>query len=83
MTRSEGVISVVDHLSARARKIADDGYSKTDILKSAMSDLKALGGIGGMLSIMTTGDLSAKQRELAERLAVKVIAFLGITESAK
>lgn len=42
-----------------------------------------LGGVGGMLSIMTTGDLNAKQRELAERLAVKVIAFLGITETAK
>lgn len=83
MTRSEGVISVVEHLSARARKIADDGYSKADILKSAMADLKALGGVGGMLTIMTTGDLSAKQRELAERLAVKVIAFLGITEAAK
>ena len=83
MTRSEGVTKVVDHLSARAHKIADDGYSKADILKSAMSDLKALGGVGGMLSIMTTGDLSAKQRELAERLAVKVIAFLGITETAK
>lgn len=80
MTRSEGVTKVVDHLSARARKIADDGYSKGDILKSAMGDLKSLGGVGGMLTIMTTGNLSAKQRELAERLAVKMIAFLGVTE---
>lgn len=80
MTRSEGVTRVVDHLSARAHKIADDGYSKSDILKSAMGDLKSLGGVGGMLTIMTTGNLSAKQRELAERLAVKVIAFLGVTE---
>lgn len=80
MTRSEGVSKVVDHLSARARKIADDGYSKGDILKSAIGDLKSLGGAGGMLTIMTTGNLSAKQRELAERLAVKVIAFLGVTE---
>lgn len=80
MTRSEGVSKVVDHLSARARKIVDDGYSKGDILKSAMGDLKSLGGVGGMLTIMTTGNLSAKQRELAERLAVKVIAFLGVTE---
>ena len=80
MTRSEGVSKVIDHLSARARKIVDDGYSKGDILKSAMGDLKSLGGVGGMLTIMTTGNLSAKQRELAERLAVKVIAFLGVTE---
>lgn len=80
MTRSEGVTKVVDHLSARAHKIADDGYSKSDILKSAMGDLKSLGGVGGMLTIMTTGNLSAKQRELAERLAVKMIAFLGVTE---
>lgn len=80
MTRSEGVTRVVDHLSARAHKIADDGYSKSDILKSAMGDLKSLGGVGGMFTIMTTGNLSAKQRELAERLAVKVIAFLGVTE---
>lgn len=80
MTRSEGVTKVVDHLSARARKIVDDGYSKGDILKSAMGDLKSLGGVGGMLTIMTTGNLSAKQRELAERLAVKMIAFLGVTE---
>lgn len=80
MTRSEGVTKVVDHLSARAHKIADDGYSKSDILKSAMGDLKSLGGVGGMFTIMTTGNLSAKQRELAERLAVKVIAFLGVTE---
>ena len=83
MNRSEGVASVVKHLSERARKIADDGYSKADILKSAMADLKALGGVAGMLGIMATGDLSEKQRELAERLVVKVIAFLGITESAK
>lgn len=80
MTRSEGVSKVVDHLSARARKIVDDGYSKGDILKSAMGDLKSLGGVGGMITIMTTGNLSAKQRELAERLAVKMIAFLGVTE---
>ena len=46
MTRSEGVTKVVDHLSARAHKIADDGYSKGDILKSAMGDLKSLGGVG-------------------------------------
>ena len=45
-----------------------------------MGDLKSLGGVGGMLTIMTTGNLSAKQRELAERLAVKMIAFLGVTE---
>lgn len=80
MTRAEGVSRVVDNLSARAHKIADDGYSRTDILRSAMDDLKSLGRFGGSMAAIATGNLSHKQRELAERLAVKMIAFLGVTE---
>lgn len=52
-------------------------------MKSAFTDFKALGSMPGLLSIMNTGTLNAQQLELASRIAVKVIAVLGIKESEK
>ena len=48
-----------------------------------MSDFNWLGSMSGMLSVMTTGKLNAHQTELAKRIAVKVIAVLGMTDSEK
>lgn len=83
MTKSEGIDQVVKDLSERAHKIADKGHSPISIMKSAMSDFNGLGSMSGMLSIMTTGKLNAHQTELAKRIAVKVIAVLGMAESEK
>lgn len=83
MTKSEGIDQVVKDLSERSHTIADEGHSPISIMKSAMSDFNGLGSMSGMLSIMTTGKLNAHQTELAKRIAVKVIAVLGIAESEK
>ena len=83
MTKSEGIDRVVKDLSERAHTIADEGHSPISIMKSAMSDFNGLGSMSGMLSIMTTGKLNANQNELAKRIAVKVIAVLGMAESEK
>lgn len=83
MTKSEGIDRVVKDLSERAHTIADEGHSPISIMKSAMSDFNGLGSMSGMLSIMTTGKLNAHQTELAKRIAVKVIAVLGMAESEK
>ena len=52
-------------------------------MKSAFTDFKALGYMSGLLYIMNTGTLNAQQLELASRIAVKVIAVLGIKETEK
>ena len=83
MTKSEGIDQVVKDLSERAHAISDEGHSPISIMKSAMSDFNGLGSMSGMLSIMTTGKLNAHQTELAKRIAVKVIAVLGMAESEK
>lgn len=58
-----------------------DGHQQMDIMKSAFTDFKAICSMSGLLSIMNTGTLNAQQLELASRIAVKVIAVLGIKES--
>lgn len=83
MTKSDGVENVVADLSERAQAIVNDGHQQMDIMKSAFTDFKALGSMSGLLSIMNTGTLNAQQLELASRIAVKVIAVLGIKESEK
>lgn len=83
MTKSDGVEKVVADLSERAQAIVNDGHQQMDIMKSAFTDFKALGSMSGLLSIMNTGTLNAQQIELASRIAVKVIAVLGIKESEK
>lgn len=83
MTKSDGVEKVVADLSERAQEIVNDGHQQMDIMKSAFTDFKALGSMSGLLSIMNTGTLNAQQLELASRIAVKVIAVLGIKESEK
>lgn len=52
-------------------------------MKSAFADFKSLGSLSGLMSIANTGTLNANQIELAKRIAVKVIAVLGIKESEK
>lgn len=83
MTKSDGVEKVVADLSERAQAIVNDGHQQMDIMKSAFTDFKALGSMSGLLSIMNTGTLNSQQLELASRIAVKVIAVLGIKESEK
>lgn len=83
MTKSEGIDQLVKDLLERAHTIADEGHSPISIMKSAMSDFNWLGSMSGMLSIMTTGKLNAHKTELAKRIAVKVIAVLGMAESEK
>ncbi|EKL2214078.1 hypothetical protein PQ125_002612 [Salmonella enterica] len=83
MKKSDGVEKVVADLSERAKAILNDGHEQSEIMKSAFSDFKALGSLSGLMSIANTGTLNANQIELAKRIAVKVIAVLGIKESEK
>lgn len=83
MKKNEGVDQVVADLSERAHTIVEEGHDQTSIMKSAFSDFKALGSLSGLMSIANTGTLNANQVELAKRIAVKVIAVLGIKESEK
>ncbi|AGF87835.1 hypothetical protein FDI94_gp05 [Salmonella phage FSL SP-126] len=83
MKKSDGVEKVVADLSERAQAILNGGHEQSEIMKSAFSDFKALGSLSGLMSIANTGTLNANQVELAKRIAVKVIAVLGIKESEK
>ena len=77
---NDGIDKLVSELAKRAHAIVNEGYSRSDIMKSAMQDFKSLGSMNGMLSFVTTGKLNSNQVELAKRIAVKVIAVLGMME---
>lgn len=81
MNKKDGVIKVVNNLSERAQSVVDGNHSQIEIMKSAMVDFKGLGNISGMMSIMSSGTLNKSQLELAQRIAVKVIAVLGMIEA--
>lgn len=83
MTKNEGVDKVVQQLALRAHVVVDEGHSELDILKSAFNDFKSMGSLNGIMSVMSTGKLNAQQTELANRIAVKVLAVLGTQEAAK
>lgn len=78
MSNETGVDKVVANLSERANAIVAAGHSESEIMQSAMADFKGLNTIGGALSLMANGKPSAKQLEIAQRIAVKVIAVLGM-----
>lgn len=77
---NNGIDKLVAELAKRAHAIVAEGHSRSDIMKSAMQDFKSLGSMSGMFSFMTTGKLNPNQVELAKRIAVKVIAVLGMME---
>lgn len=83
MVRIEGIDRVAANLSERAQQIVIEGHSQTDVIKSAMYDLKSLGDVSGIMSFAVTGALSQQQLELTQRLAVKVLAVLGMIDEAK
>lgn len=74
---------VLADLSARAKVIVDGGYSQVDVMKSAFADLQSFGGMTGIVSIVTSGTLNANQIELAKRVALKILAVLGMIEGNK
>lgn len=83
MTKNEGIDKIVEELSIRAHVIADEGHDQLTIMKSAFSDFKSLGNLSGLMTVVSTGKLTAQQIKLAQRIAVKVIAVLGILEAEK
>lgn len=74
---------ILHAVTERDKAILNDGHEQSEIMKSAFSDFKALGSLSGLMSIANTGTLNPNQIELAKRIAVKVIAVLGIKESEK
>lgn len=83
MTKNEGIDKVVERLSLRAHVIADEGHEQLAIMKSAFTDFKSLGSVSGLMSVVSTGKLTPTQLELAQRIAIKVIAVLGMVEASK
>lgn len=83
MTKNEGIDKVVQQLAIRAHVVVDEGYSELDILKSAFNDFKSMGSLTGIMSVMSSGKLTQQQVDIAQRIAVKVLAVLGIQESNK
>lgn len=83
MTKNEGIDKVVEGLSIRAHVIADEGHDQLTIMKSAFSDFKSLGNLSGLMTVVSTGKLTQQQIGLAQRIAVKVIAVLGMIEAEK
>lgn len=81
--KNDSLKKIVDNLSERAETIILEGHKQTDIMQSAFADFKSLGSISGLMSIMNSGTLNGQQVELAQRLAVKVIAILGMIEYTK
>nr|DAF78060.1 MAG TPA: hypothetical protein [Caudoviricetes sp.] len=83
MTKNEGIDKVVKQLAIRAHVVVDEGHSELDILKSAFNDFKSMGSLTGIMSVMSSGKLTQQQVDIAQRIAVKVLAVLGIQESNK
>lgn len=83
MTKNEGIDKVAERLSIRAHVIVDEGHDQLTILKSALNDFKALGSMSGIMSVMSSGTLNPQQLEIAQRIAVKVLAVLGMKEAEK
>lgn len=81
--KNDSLKKVVDNLSERAETIISEVHKQTDIMQPAFADFKSLGSISGLMSIINSGTLNGQQVELAQRLAVKVIAILGIIEATK
>lgn len=76
----DGIDKVVTDLSARAHRIVDDGHSQMEIMQSAFADFKSLGSFTGVISVLQNGKFNDQQLEIARRIAVKVIAILGMNE---
>lgn len=46
-------------------------------------DNESMGSLTGIMSVMSSGKLTQQQVDIAQRIAVKVLAVLGIQESNK
>lgn len=75
-------IDAVDALRDRAIVIIREGHDPTAILQSALADLRGIGSLSGMVGVLQTGRFTPQQKALAERLAVKVIAYSALTKGA-
>lgn len=80
MEAKEHIAQVSKDITERATKIVDEGHKMSDIMQSAYADFKSLGGITGMMSVLVTGKLNTQQIETIERIAVKVLAVLGLVK---
>lgn len=77
---AELAIDVADSLRDRAVSIVKEGHTPQQIMQSAMADLKGMGSLTGLMGIMQTGQFSPQQMVLAERLAVKIIAYCALSK---
>lgn len=75
-------IDEAEALRERAVAIIKEGHDPKAIMQSALSDLRGMGNLTGMIAIMQTGKFSQQQMVLAERLAVKIIAYCALMKSA-
>lgn len=73
-------IDTADALRDRAVAIIKEGHSPQMVMQSAMGDLKAMGNLSGLIAIMQTGQFNPQQMVLAERLAVKIIAYCALSK---
>lgn len=76
------VKKIADDLAVRAQEVINERHQPIDIMKSAFADFKNLGSIAGVMSVMSTGKLTPHQQMVAERIAVKVLAVLGMEKGA-
>lgn len=81
--KADVIGEITGDLSERARNIVKDGHTQIAVMESAFVDVKLLGDLSGIMSIMSSGTLNENQIELAKRIAVKVIAVLGMVEANK
>ncbi len=73
-------IDVADGLRDRAVSIIKEGHNPQQIMQSAMADLKGMGNLMGLVGIMQSGQFNPQQMVLAERLAVKIIAYCALSK---
>lgn len=74
-------IDAADALRDRAVSIIQEGHDPQAIMQSALGDLRGMGNLTGLIGIMQTGKFSAQQMTLAERLAVKIIAYCALMKN--
>lgn len=68
---------VIDEVSSMAQEYLDEKHSTMALLKAAMNDFKAIGGMQGALQFMTTGKLTELQVTKTKLMVAKALAAIS------
>lgn len=71
---------LAEKMAKNADEYIAEGHAPIAILRSAMGDFKAAGGMSAALGVMMNGKLSTQQTAYIERAGAKLLAALSLME---